>query len=67
LKFWKKNLQCHPSDFTFEFVASAFKNLQVQSDKRLIRFAISDSIVLVLDNSALDISGHELAVAANLA
>lgn len=42
LECWKKNLQCHLSDFALELAATATQDLQVQSDKGLIGFAISD-------------------------
>ena len=62
--FWKcrnKNVQCHTGDFALELVASAVQNLQIQRDKGLIVFAISDSIVIVLDNSALNVPCCEFA------
>jgi hypothetical protein len=43
-RFWKcrnKNLQCYTSDFALELVVPAIQNLQIQSDKGLIIFAIS--------------------------
>jgi len=43
--FWKcrnENLQCHTSDFALELVASAIQNLQIQSNKGLVIFAIAD-------------------------
>jgi hypothetical protein len=61
LECWKKNLQCHLSDFALELVASAIQDLQIQSDKGLIGVAIPDSIVVVPNHSTLNISGYKLA------
>ena len=44
-RFWKcrnEKLQCHTSDYALELVASAIQDLQIECDKGLIAFAISD-------------------------
>ncbi len=44
-RFWEcsnENLQRHTGDFALELIAAPIQNLQIQSDKGLIVFAISD-------------------------